>query len=181
MTLGIKRPLMTPAPPKLFQPIEEKDDERSLITRFASGTGATVFKLQEDKDNGEEDGIIVYSERKSKVEGRRKGYPNHRGRSCRFPNGWNTGFLRTGGIWLNESTIRNHKDGGEEFFIYVVEINGDGMRAAKLDQSRIDHLLSLPLRYERSTNSESLQSVKGVPVSLFVEISMDWFAANHIN
>ena len=49
MTLGVKKPLMTHAPPKLFQPIEEKLKERELVERFAREAGAIVINLQPTK------------------------------------------------------------------------------------------------------------------------------------
>jgi hypothetical protein len=152
-----------------WQPQEEKDAERRLIREFVDRRSNTrIVSLQDDDDDGGTDGVI---EREGgglfAVEARRKGFPNHSGKTCRFDRGWETGFLaRDGGIFLNELTIRKHKDRGEGF-VYLVEIKGCPPRAASVNLSRIDELLSQPHRTMRSTNSRNPQSVKSVPLEWF--------------
>ena len=147
-----------------FQPIEEKIAERRLITDFAEKIKAKVVKLQEDDDDGETDGFIEYEGKPKRVEARRKGYPNHRGRTFFFSKGWETNFLiNDGGIFLNELTIRKSKDKG---FIFVVDIMGD-KRAAVINSSRVDELLKQPRREMKSTNSGVMQSVKTLPLAWF--------------
>lgn len=150
-----------------FQPKEEKDAERELIANFAIKIGAKVVKLQEDEDNGKTDGIIEHDGKEISVEARRKGFPNHSGKTLSFIDGWKTRFLvNDGGIFLNESTIKNHKDKG---FVYLVEIKGFKPRACAIDVLRINELLNQPIRRMRSTNSGSIQSVKTIPLDWFKE------------
>ena len=150
-----------------FQPKEEKDAERQLITNWAVIKGARVIKLQGDNDDGKTDGVVEYNGEETSVEARRKGYPNHSGKACLFSEGWETKFLvNDGGIFLNESTIKNHRNKG---FIYIVEIKGFKPRFCFISPSRIDELLSQPYRKMKSTNSGVLQSVKAVPLHWFEE------------
>jgi len=151
-----------------FQPKEEKDAERQLITNFAAKIGGRVISLQEDDDNGKTDGIIEHDSGPINVEARRKGYPNHRGKILSFIEGWKTSFLvNDGGIFLNELTIRNYQNIG---FVYLVEIRGFHPRAAIIYKTRVDELLNQPNRMMRSTNSGAMQSVKTVPLDWFKEI-----------
>lgn len=150
-----------------FQPKEEKDAERQLIENFAAKIGATVIKLQGYNDDGKTDGVIEYSGKEKSVEARRKGYPNHGGKSCNFGQGWKTRFLvNDGGIFLNESTINDHKNKG---FFFVVEIKGYKPRSCFINASKVDELLRQPYRNSKSTNSHVMQSVKTVPLDWFVE------------
>jgi hypothetical protein len=156
----------------MFQPQGEKEAERSLIIDFAKKTEAkfgckvNIIKLQGDNDDGKVDGIIEYNGKKVNIEVRRKGYPNHKGKVCFFKNGWETEFLiRDGGIFINELTIKNHKDKG---FVFIVDINGHPPRMCNLSVSRIKKLLRQPLKKIKSTNSGVLQSVKVVPLKWFV-------------
>jgi len=151
----------------MFQPIEEKVAERELINSFAKKINAKVLKLQEDVDDSKTDGIIEHNGKKISVEARRKGYPNHSGHTLSFKNGWKTKFLVSGGgIFLNELTIKNHKDEG---FIFLVDIKGFAPKACFINTSRINQLLMQPHRTMKSTNSKVLQSVKTVPLYWFKE------------
>lgn len=150
-----------------FQPKEEKDAERKLIIYFANKFGAKIIKLQEDNDDGKTDGIIEHNNKRINVEARRKGFPNHKGRGCFFKDGWKTECLvNDGGIFINESTIRNHKNKG---FVYVVEIKGSKPKFSIITKSKIDELLSQPYRETKSTNSGAMQSTKTVPLDWFKE------------
>lgn len=151
-----------------FQPIEEKQAERSLIIRFARDIGAKIIRLQDDNDDGSTDGVIEIDNKEMYVEVRRKGYPNHRGKVCSFKDGWNTSFLlRDGGIYLNERTIKQYINIG---FIYVVDIKGFEYRAAFINISRVDMLLKQQKRMQKSTNSGVMQHVKYIPLQWFKEI-----------
>lgn len=151
-----------------FQPKEEKDAERQLITYFSEKISGKIIKLQDDDDNGKTDGIVEYDGKEISVEARRKGFPNHSGKTLSFVDGWKTRFLvNDGGIFINESTVRNHKDKG---FVYLVEIKGSKPRACVIDELRISELLNQPNRRMRSTNSGSVQSVKTVPLNWFKEL-----------
>ena len=150
-----------------FQPKEEKDAERQLITDFAAKIKAKVIKLQGDSDDGGTDGVIEYKGKEISVEARRKGYPNHRGKAFFFNEGWETRCLvNDGGIFLNELTIKNYKD---KIFIFVVEINGFKPRSAVITASKVDELLNQPHREMKSTNTGIMQSVKTVPLDWFIE------------
>jgi hypothetical protein len=151
-----------------FQPIEEKNAERDLIKDFAIKTKRTVVKLQEDNDDGGTDGIVEYNGEKISVEARRKGFPNHRGwSSSAFKDGWESRCLvNDGGIFLNESTIKNYKN---KSFIFIVEIKGFKPKHCIIDPPMVDELLKQPHRAMKSTNSGVMQSVKTVPLSWFKE------------
>ena len=139
-----------------------------MIKNFAHKIGAEVVSLQGDNDDGGTDGVIQRPGREAKcVEARRKGYPNHRGKVCDFPGGWNNYRLVTdGGIFLNELTIQHHKDENEDF-IFLVEIKGFPPRACYINKERTAELLQQPHRIMGSTNSKSDQSVKTVPLNWF--------------
>ena len=148
-----------------FQPKEEKDAERQLITNFATKIGAKVIKLQEDNDDGKTDGVIEYDGKEINVEARRKGYPNHSGKAFFFKDGWKNKLLvNGGGIFLNELTIKHHQDKG---FVYIVEIRGAKPKAAVINAAKVTELLKQPRRTMKSTNTGVMQSVKTVP--------LDWF------
>jgi hypothetical protein len=149
----------------MWQPIEEKKCERELIRNYACKIDAKIIKLQEDNDDQETDGIIEKNGTQIKVEARRKGYPNHRGRACSFKDGWKTCFLLNG-IFLNERTLSNHKDKG---FDFIVEIKGFKPRVAILTPYMVDDLLRQPYQSQKSTNSGVIQSVKSVPLNWFIE------------
>lgn len=145
---------------------EEKDAEIQLIVNFADKVKATIIKLQKYNDDGKTDGIIEYHGKKINIEVRRKGFKNHKGKICSFNEGWENKKLVEEGIFLNESTIRNHKN---NTFIFIVEINGSAPRACVINDSKINQLLNQPYNEMTSTNSGIKQSVKCVPVNWFKE------------
>lgn len=154
----------------LFQPIEEKIAERSLIENYASKTNAKVIKLQEDQDNGETDGIIERDGKEVCVEARRKGFANHSGKvSSKFNEGWDSRCLKSG-IYINERTIRNYIDKGFEYAVEINSYKGSKTKAATIDSTMIDTLLKQPRNMVQSTNSGQFQSVKTVPLEWFKEI-----------
>lgn len=150
-----------------WQPREEKDAERQLITTFANKINAKVIKLQGDSDDGGTDGVIDYGGKQINVEARRKGFPNHSGKaSYLFREGWASKCLAEG-IFLNEMTIEHYKDKG---FIFIVEIKGYKLRGCVVTASKVDELLNQPHREMKSTNSGVMQSVKTVPLHWFKEV-----------
>lgn len=148
-----------------WQPIEEKIAERELIKNYAAKTNGKVIRLQDDNDDGKTDGTVEWDGEQRSVEARRKGYPNHRGKACYFRDGWDTKFL-TGGIFLNERTIKSHQDKG---FDFVVEIKRFKPRVAQITPSMVAELLKQPFQTMESTNSGAIQSVKTVPLDWFRE------------
>lgn len=150
---------------KNWQPIEEKIAERDLIKKYALKADAVIIKLQEDEDDGGTDGILKINGEEIPAEARRKGYPNHRGVACNFPQGWESYSLKSG-IFLNESTIRNYI--GKKF-IFIVEIKGFPARACLITAEMNEELLKQPYRTSSSTNSHVSQSVKTIPLNCFKE------------
>ena len=148
-----------------FQPLAEKEAERELIKSFVRSKGGRVVKLQEDQDDGKADGLVEFGGKTYPVEARRKGYPNHRGKSFNFHGGWDNRYIQEG-IYLNERTIRGHEN---DNFIFLVEIKGEKPRYAILNKQRKTDLLNQPMEYSKSTNSGSRQSVKKVPADWFKE------------
>ena len=149
-----------------WQPIGEKNAERELIEKFSEKKSFKIKKLQNNEDDGGTDGIVSYKGRDLCIEARRKGYPNHKGKVCRFKKGWDTHCLSEG-IFLNERTIRNHIEKG---FMYLVEIDFNGksdVRVACVSPKRVKELLSQRYRTQRSTNTGKESSVKCVPKSWF--------------
>jgi hypothetical protein len=150
---------------------EEQEEERQLIIGFVEKNkyaphNSEIIKLQEGNDDGKADGIIKYDGKREPVEARRKGYPNHKGYVSSFlEKGWDSPCL-VDGIFLNESTIRNHKDEG---FIFIVKIKGSKPRFCDITPLMIEELLKQPERFMKSTNSGSKQSVKTVPLNWFKE------------
>lgn len=153
----------------MFQPYSEKEAERQFIREFAEKTGVKVIRLQEDEDDGRADGTIEYNGKQIDVEARRKGYPNHKGKTCHFDKGWNTRFLlEDNGIFLNESTIKYYSN-RKSNFIYIVDIKGYRPKACYIKSDRIEKLLEQPYRPQKSTNSGVIQSVKLVLLEWFKE------------
>lgn len=155
-----------------FQPHYEKEAERQLIISFVAavkskGYKCEIIKLQEDNDDGKEDGIIEINGKQVNVEVRRKGYPNHKGKTYNFKNGWeNDLLLKDGGIFLNELTLNRYKN---DNFIYIVDINGFKPRCTYITPLIVNKLLKQPYREQKSTNSGVMQSVKTVPLEWFKE------------
>lgn len=149
-----------------FQPIEEKETERQVVEKFAATMNFKVIGLQPDIDNGGADGIIEKNGKEYPVEVRRKGFPNHkRIISNKFKKGWDSECLKSG-IYLNESTVRNHKHVG---FIFIVEIEGSKPRYCAISPKMIAYLLKQDSKPAESTNSKSIQLVKNVPLDWFHE------------
>jgi hypothetical protein len=142
---------------------QEKFAEKQLIKHFANKFKAKIVKLQGDVDDGKTDGIIEYNNIEINVEARCKGYPNHKGYVTPFKEGWDTKCL-TNGIFLNESTIRNHKQ-----FIFIVKIKGFKPRCCLISPSKINKLLQQPYEESKSTNTGKMQSVKKIPLNWFKE------------
>lgn len=154
-----------------FQPVEEKIAERELIMRFVDTFPGKmkIVKLQSNIDDGEEDGIIELQNGKQVgLEARRKGFPNHRGKTCYFPDGWETSFLKSG-IFLNELTLKRYLN---QWFLYIVEIKDYKPRVAVLSPERVSDCLSQPYKEQRSTNSCRMQSVKAIPLEWFREFGL---------
>lgn len=149
----------------------ETIEERKLITEFVIRmedrfkTKIKILKLQGDVDDGLADGIIEIDGIEHSVEGRRKGFPNHEGKTRLFINGWKTKCLvEDKGIFLNESTIRRYKNKG---FIYIVDINWFYPKVAIITAAQVDELLRQPFKEELSTNDSGMQSIKTVPLEWF--------------
>lgn len=148
-------------------PLHEVNAEKRLIKWFARLLGAKIIKLQTNNDDGEVDGILEYKGKMYYIEVRRKGFPNHSGKTTyTYSGGWENYSLRTG-IFLNESTIRNHLDVG---FIFIVEIKGCKPRIAVVDPNRVQELLKQPYKEIQSVNSGVMQSVKKVRLHWFAEL-----------
>lgn len=147
---------------------EETAAEISLVQGFAYKAKATITKLQKsEEDDGGTDGIILFEGGEMCIEVRRRGFPNHRGeKKDTLKDGFDSRCLKgvRGGIYLNTSTIERYIN---KSFIFIVEIEGYKPRYAVITNSRVVELLSQPYRVSISTNTQTPQSVKGVPVEWF--------------
>lgn len=147
---------------------EELVLERDLIVKYAATISESkIIKLQGENDDGDTDGIIGLKGGEIQyVEARRKGFPNHSGKTTRFSKEWETPFLRSG-IFLNESVIKKYITTG---FVFLVEIKNCKPRSANIHPQRVAELLKQPHKNKRSTNSRNPQSVKLIPLEWFVEV-----------
>ncbi len=155
---------------------EETKAENKLITRFFNEYPSFIKKITKlqivGEDDMEEDGAYeLHDGSPLDAEGRRKGFPNHSGEICDFPDGWKTWWLirdRSGfsGIFLNESILRRYVD---KPFVFIVEIKDCKPRFAILDKERVAICLAGPTKWIPSTNSKVKQPCKGVPLKFFEE------------
>lgn len=157
--------------------IIEKQKEIDLILSFVNKLSdknvgiIKVLKLQSEnpyEDDGDSDGIISIDGSDYHIEARRKGYPNHCGKTCKFYKGWNS-FILKDGIFINERTIRKHERTGFLFLvdIFNFEIKRSEVKVAIINKDKINKLLSQPRKYQKSTNSGVSQSVKLIPIVWF--------------
>ena len=146
---------------------EERIAEVEAVNRYAAHRGGRVRKVQDSEDDYGTDGEIEVDGTIEYVEVRRKGYPNHNGKSSNLGGAWDNSKLKIHGIFLNESTIRKYNN--KDPFTFLVDIKDGGWRAAKIDQKQIDILLRQDHYTQESTNSGVNQSVKKVDLKLFTD------------
>lgn len=160
---------------------EETNSANQLAISYANVIDFEVFKLQGRIDDRETDAILQDKKNfdiKRYLEIRQKGYPSHRGKTCKFPNGWKSPcFYKDNGIdpgvyydgiLINQSVIEGYLAENRDFY-YLVEIIGYKPRVAHITIARIHELLAQPERWEISTNSRIAQLVKTVPIPVWFE------------
>lgn len=160
---------------------EETNSANQLAINYANVIDFEVFKLQGRIDDRETDAILQDKKNidiKLYLEIRQKGYPNHRGKTREFPNGWKSPcFYKDNGIdpgvyydgiLINQSVIEGYLAENRDFY-YLVEIRGYKPRVAHITTARINELLLQPERWEISTNSRIPQLVKAVPIPVWFE------------
>lgn len=153
--------------------VEEQKREIQLIEEYANKNKCEVVKTQIiGNDDYGADGIIKFKKdgRPVNVEARFKGYKLRSDREAtKFPNGWETGFLKDG-IFLNRSTIAKYVNSG---FLFLVKIIDCEPRRAIVEKEQVVELLKQRGRSMRSANTGNFQNVIPVPLDLFVEYKSD--------